>query len=79
MVKSLFAPEWRFVKWMATTVLKANVDQIGQNTEKWTVSAQDQSHIIYKETVSMMKRVKDNIVHGIFVNHGELHDNYQCF
>ena len=47
MVKSLLTPEWWCVKWMATTVLKAQVDQIGQNTNKWIVSAQDQPYILF--------------------------------
>ena len=35
------------------------------------------THIIYSEPVDMMKRGEDNIVGGIFINYGELHDNYQ--
>ena len=35
--------EWWRVKGMSTTALEAQVGQIGQNTKKWTVSAQDQS------------------------------------
>ena len=31
---------------MATTALEANLDQIEQNTKKWIVSAQDQSHAL---------------------------------
>ena len=36
--------KWWRVKGMSTTALKAQVGQIGQNTKKWTVSAQDQSY-----------------------------------
>ena len=36
--------KWWRVKGMLTTALKAQVGQIGQNTKKRTVSAQDQSH-----------------------------------
>ena len=36
--------EWWRVKGMSTTALEAQVGQIGQNTKKWTVSAQDQSY-----------------------------------
>ena len=38
--------KWWRVKGMSTTALKAQVGQIGQNTKKWTVSAQDQSYTL---------------------------------
>ena len=36
--------KWWRVKGMSATTLKAQVDQIGQNTKKWTVSVEDQSY-----------------------------------
>ena len=81
MVKSLFTPEWWCVKWMATTEsLKGKVDQIWQNTKKMNyISRRSVTHIIYNEPVDMMKRGEGNICWRIFINYGELHDNYQHF
>ena len=31
----------------------------------------------YNKPVDMLKRGEGNIVRGIFINYGELHDNYQ--
>ena len=36
--------KWWRVKGMSTTALKAQEGQIGQNTKKWTVSAQNHSY-----------------------------------
>ena len=46
--------------------------------KKWIVSAQIQSHALSATSQSILiKRGKGNIIGGIFINYGELHDDYQ--
>ena len=47
--KNIAMVKWWRVKIIATTALKVQVGQIGQNTKKkWTVSAQDQSYTLFR-------------------------------
>ena len=73
-----FTPEWWCVKWMAPTVLKAQVGQIGQNAKNWTVSAQGQSHTLFITSQSIWWKEAKVILLGVFF-YGELHDHYQNF
>ena len=65
MVKSLFTLELWCVSWMGTTALKAELDQIGQNTIKMNCFSQRSVTHIYNEPVDI-KRGKGNIAGGIF-------------
>ena len=57
--------------------VEALVDQIGQNTKN-ELFPQKMSHTLFITNQSiLMKRGKGNIVGGIFINHGQLHDNCQ--
>ena len=51
---------------MATTAMKEKVDQIGENTKKNCFSTRSITHIIYNESVDIMKRDESNIFGGYF-------------
>ena len=54
--------------------------QVGQlnKIQKLFISAQNESHtLVITSQLILIKRGKDNIAGGIFINYGELHDNDQ--
>ena len=62
---------------MTTTALKAKVDQLGQIQKKKLFQLKISCTHFYNEPVDMLKRGEGNIIRGIFINYGELHNNYQ--
>ena len=63
--------------WVAERKTRSNLTKY---KKKWTISAEDQSHTLFITSPSTWWKGAKTIFDGsIFINYGELHDNYQHF
>ena len=67
--------EWQLLRWKQNCWSSSRSNST--KYKKWIVSAQNESYTFITSQSTLMKRGESKVVGRIFINYGELHDNYQ--